>query len=71
MLGLNSVRAQDPSNTLAPHGNIHTTSGKMRAKDHLQPAEGAVLVATGDRCVSAQHHQPHTHLIGPCQTQSW
>lgn len=71
MLGLNSVRAQDPSNTLVPHGNIHTTSGKMRAKDHLQPAEGAVLVATGDCCMTAQHHQPHAHLIGPCQTQSW
>lgn len=70
-MSLNSVGAQDPSNTLAPHSNIHCTSGKMRAKDHLQSAEYTVLVATRDRCVTAQHHQPHTHLIGPCQTQSW
>lgn len=71
VLGFSSVTSHDSSNTLPPQGNMCSTAGKMRAEDHLQPAEGAVLIVTGDHCMTVHHHQPHSHLTGPCQTQSW
>lgn len=56
VLGFSSVPPHDSSNTLPPHGNMRATAGKMGAEDHLQPAEGAVLIATGDYCMTAHHH---------------
>lgn len=54
---------------LPPHTSVLPGSSQVRSRHHLQPAEGAALVATSHSLLETPHPQSNRHLIGPRQAE--